>query len=68
MIVKLPERSSLSLKLIKYFKSLSKPVLDVVGWKQRATLGEQMLQETAISAALNAGDKKAVKINDRIFK
>jgi len=68
MIVKLPERSSLRLKLIQYFKSLSKPVLDEVGWKERATLGEQMLQETAISAALNANDKKAIEINDRIFK
>lgn len=68
LVVRLPHLSTPRDKLVSYFGNISKPILAVVGWGEKSTLREQMLQETAISAALNAGDKHAVQMNKKIFQ
>ena len=66
--MRLPTRSETRPKLLSYFKAISKHLLDTLGWKSKATLRERFLQETAISAALNADDKQAIKTANKIFK
>ena len=68
MIVILPARSKLRKKLTTYFWNISRPVFEVVGWEEKYTLGERLLQGTLVNAALNAGDTNATAVSEKMFR
>eukprot|EP00794_Sanderia_malayensis_P006949 gene6949-7729_t len=70
MIMRLPRRSKTRQLLLQYNANITKPLLEKYGWDEikDGSLKENFLQETAVTAAMNAGDKQAVDMAKRLFR